>query len=76
MIEQGETAPDFTLPDQEGEDVTLSQLRGGPVDVRGWKAVRVMVGNLSCGADDRISIATNESVADRQRLRRLYRPGP
>ena len=31
MIEQGETAPDFTLPDQEGEDVTLSQFRGGPV---------------------------------------------
>jgi peroxiredoxin Q/BCP len=31
MIEQGETAPDFTLPDQDGNDVTLSQLRGGPV---------------------------------------------
>jgi peroxiredoxin Q/BCP len=31
MIEQGETAPDFTLPDQEGDDVTLSQFRGGPV---------------------------------------------
>jgi peroxiredoxin Q/BCP len=31
MIEQGETAPDFTLPDQEGEDVMLSQFRGGPV---------------------------------------------
>jgi peroxiredoxin Q/BCP len=31
MIEQGETAPDFTLPDQDGTDVTLSQFRGGPV---------------------------------------------
>jgi thioredoxin-dependent peroxiredoxin len=31
MIETGTIAPDFTLPDQEGEDVTLSQLRGGPV---------------------------------------------
>jgi peroxiredoxin Q/BCP len=31
MIEPGETAPDFTLPDQDGVDVTLSQLRGGPV---------------------------------------------
>ena len=31
MIEQGQTAPDFTLPDQDGTDVTLSQLRGGPV---------------------------------------------
>ena len=31
MIEPGETAPDFTLPDQDGDDVTLSQFRGGPV---------------------------------------------
>ncbi len=29
--ETGETAPDFTLPDQEGNDVTLSQLRGKTV---------------------------------------------
>lgn len=27
----GDTAPDFTLPDQEGNAVTLSELRGGPV---------------------------------------------
>ena len=33
MIETGQTAPDFTLPDQDGEDVTLSSLRGGPVVV-------------------------------------------
>ena len=33
MIEEGTTAPDFTLPDQEGEEVTLSELRGGPVVV-------------------------------------------
>ena len=31
MIEQGETAPDFTLPDQDGADITLSQFRGQPV---------------------------------------------
>src|SRR3954464_14546745 len=31
MIEEGTTAPDFTLPDQDGEDVTLSDLRGRPV---------------------------------------------
>jgi len=31
MIEQGTEAPDFTLPDQDGEPVTLSSLRGGPV---------------------------------------------
>jgi peroxiredoxin Q/BCP len=31
MIEEGSTAPDFTLPDQDGEKVTLSDLRGRPV---------------------------------------------
>jgi thioredoxin-dependent peroxiredoxin len=29
----GDTAPDFTLPDQDGTDVTLSELRGSPVVV-------------------------------------------
>ena len=28
MIEPGQDAPDFTLPDQDGEPVTLSSLRG------------------------------------------------
>ncbi len=31
MIEAGSTAPDFTLPRDGGEDVTLSSLRPGPV---------------------------------------------
>lgn len=31
MIEQGATAPDFTLPRDGGADVTLCALRGGPV---------------------------------------------
>jgi peroxiredoxin Q/BCP len=31
MIETGDTAPDFTLTDQHGETVTLSELRGRPV---------------------------------------------
>ena len=31
MIAAGETAPDFTLPDQDGEDVSLSDFRGGKV---------------------------------------------
>ncbi len=31
MIEEGTQAPDFTLPNQDGEDVTLSELRGRPV---------------------------------------------
>jgi thioredoxin-dependent peroxiredoxin len=31
MIEEGAEAPDFTLPNQDGQDVTLSDLRGRPV---------------------------------------------
>jgi peroxiredoxin Q/BCP len=31
MTEQGTTAPDFTLPDQDGDPVRLSDLRGQPV---------------------------------------------
>ena len=31
MPEVGDTAPDFTLPDQDKQPVTLSDLRGGPV---------------------------------------------
>jgi peroxiredoxin Q/BCP len=31
MIEPGQTAPDFTLPDQHDDPVTLSQLRGKTV---------------------------------------------
>jgi peroxiredoxin Q/BCP len=31
MLEEGATAPDFTLPDQDGNPVTLSELRGRPV---------------------------------------------
>ena len=33
MIAAGDTAPDFTLPDQDGEEVTLSSLRGETVVV-------------------------------------------
>jgi peroxiredoxin Q/BCP len=33
MIEQGEKAPDFELPDQDGNPVKLSELRGKPVVV-------------------------------------------
>jgi peroxiredoxin Q/BCP len=31
MLEQGTEAPDFTLPDQDGNDVTLSGLKGQTV---------------------------------------------
>ncbi|MFA9444101.1 thioredoxin-dependent thiol peroxidase [Egicoccus sp. AB-alg6-2] len=33
MLEAGQPAPDFTLPDQDGNDVSLSQFRGQPVVV-------------------------------------------
>ena len=29
MLAEGTVAPDFTLPDQHGNPVTLSELRGG-----------------------------------------------
>jgi peroxiredoxin len=32
MIEQGAKPPDFTLPDQNGQDVTLPDLRGRVVE--------------------------------------------
>ena len=31
MLDVGDTAPDFTIPDQDGQDVSLSDLRGRPV---------------------------------------------
>ena len=31
MVAEGQDAPDFSLPDQDGNDVTLSELRGQPV---------------------------------------------
>jgi thioredoxin-dependent peroxiredoxin len=31
MLEAGKSAPDFTLPDQDGNEVTLSELRGQTV---------------------------------------------
>src|ERR1022692_2453470 len=33
MIEQGQVAPDFALPDQDGREVKLSDFRGQPVVV-------------------------------------------
>ena len=31
MLKEGDLAPDFTLPTDEGEPLTLSSLRGRPV---------------------------------------------
>jgi thioredoxin-dependent peroxiredoxin len=31
MLDEGTTAPDFTLPNQDGDDISLSDFRGRPV---------------------------------------------
>ena len=31
MLDTGDTAPDFTLANQDGEEVSLASLRGKPV---------------------------------------------
>lgn len=31
MLETGAQAPDFTLPNQDGADITLSPLKGKPI---------------------------------------------
>ena len=31
MVEEGKTAPDFSLPSDSGDEITLSKLRGSPV---------------------------------------------
>jgi peroxiredoxin Q/BCP len=31
MVEEGAAAPDFTLPSDSGDSVSLSQFRGSPV---------------------------------------------
>lgn len=55
MIEQGTQAPDFTLPDQDGNDVTLSELRGGPVVVYFYpKADTPGCTTQACGVRDHL----------------------
>jgi peroxiredoxin len=49
MIDQGDEAPDFELPDQDGREVKLSSFRGQPVvayfypkaDTPGTKATKM-----------------------------------
>jgi len=55
MIETGQTAPDFTLPDQDGEEITLSSLRGGPVVVYFYpKADTPGCTTQACGVRDHV----------------------
>jgi peroxiredoxin Q/BCP len=53
MIEQGDQAPDFQLPDQDGELVKLSSLRGRPVVVYFYpKASTPGCTTQACGVRD------------------------
>jgi peroxiredoxin Q/BCP len=54
VIEVGKKAPDFTLPDQDGNDVTLSDLRGAPVVLYFYpKADTPGCTTQACGIRDR-----------------------
>ena len=54
MIEPGQEAPDFTLPDQDGEPTTLSALRGAPVVLYFYpKADTPGCTTQACGIRDR-----------------------
>ena len=53
MIEEGTIAPDFTLPNQDDEKVTLSELRGRPVVLYFYpKADTPGCTTQACGARD------------------------
>ncbi|UJA21965.1 thioredoxin-dependent thiol peroxidase [Thermoleophilia bacterium SCSIO 60948] len=54
MPAEGDEAPDFTLPDQNGDEVTLSELRGQPVVVYFYpKAGTSGCTTQACGIRDR-----------------------
>ena len=56
MIEPGQPAPDFELPDQDGRTVKLSSFRGQPVVVYFYpKADTPGCTTQACGVRDRIS---------------------
>lgn len=53
MIEQGQNAPDFELPDQDGRAVKLSDFRGAPVVVYFYpKAATSGCTTQACGVRD------------------------
>jgi peroxiredoxin Q/BCP len=54
MIEPGDSAPDFELPDQDGRSVKLSDYRGAPVVVYFYpKAATPGCTTQACGVRDR-----------------------
>ncbi|MGV1048933.1 MAG: thioredoxin-dependent thiol peroxidase [Solirubrobacterales bacterium] len=53
MLAEGEAAPDFTLPDQNGDEVTLSKLRGETVVLYFYpKAMTSGCTTQACGVRD------------------------
>jgi thioredoxin-dependent peroxiredoxin len=53
VVREGQDAPDFTLPDQDGDQVTLSDLRGQPVVLYFFpKADTPGCTNQACGVRD------------------------
>jgi peroxiredoxin len=50
MLEAGRDAPDFTLPDRDGNDLTLSQLRGQTVVLYFYPRADTMSYNCSNGS--------------------------
>jgi thioredoxin-dependent peroxiredoxin len=49
VLAEGDAAPDFTLPDQNGEEVTLSDLRGQTVVVYFYPRADTVSYNCSNG---------------------------
>ena len=63
MLETGETAPDFTLPDENGEDVTLSALAGTTVVLYFYpKADTPGCTTQACGIRDHLPDYTSAGV--------------
>jgi peroxiredoxin Q/BCP len=63
MIEQGDQAPDFALPDQDGREVKLSDFRGQPVVVYFYpKAATPGCTTQACGVRDRRDDYANASA--------------
>jgi peroxiredoxin Q/BCP len=53
MLEAGASAPDFTLPDQDGNDVSLSGLRGETVVLYFYPRADTVGYNCSNGSPSR-----------------------
>ncbi len=53
MLEAGASAPDFTLPDQQGNEVSLSDLRGETVVLYFYPRADTVSYNCSNGSASR-----------------------